>query len=64
MVGNDRYACEQLAESLIMPVRTGEPLLRLGIPDAACSCIEWMTGSRIAVGLSNGEWRNLMYINS
>ncbi len=36
-------------------VRLRDPLLRLDIADASCTCLDWMTGTRLAVGLSNGK---------
>ncbi|WWD19510.1 hypothetical protein CI109_103971 [Kwoniella shandongensis] len=36
-------------------LRLDEPLLRLEVPDASCMCFDWLTGTRIAVGLSNGH---------
>ncbi|WWC94831.1 hypothetical protein V866_001681 [Kwoniella sp. B9012] len=36
-------------------IKMDEPLLRLEIPDAMAMCLDWMTGTRIAVGLSNGH---------
>ena len=31
------------------------PLLRLDFPDASATCLDWITGSRLALGLSNGQ---------
>lgn len=36
-------------------VRLQQPLLRLEVADAMCTCMDFMTGSKLAVGLSNGE---------
>ncbi|WVW86023.1 hypothetical protein I302_108061 [Kwoniella bestiolae CBS 10118] len=36
-------------------VKMDKPLLRLEIPDAMAMCLDWITGTRIAVGLSNGH---------
>ncbi|WVQ84912.1 hypothetical protein IAT38_007075 [Cryptococcus sp. DSM 104549] len=36
-------------------VKLGDPQLRLNIPDATCMCMDWVSGSRLAVGLSNGH---------
>jgi len=37
-----------------MAVDTDTPLLKLDLPDANATCLDWMTGTRIVVGLSNG----------
>lgn len=31
------------------------PLLKIGVPDASVTCIDWLSGSRMVTGLSNGE---------
>ncbi|WRT70352.1 uncharacterized protein IL334_007350 [Kwoniella shivajii] len=36
-------------------IKMDVPLLRLEIPDAMAMCFDWITGSRIAVGFSNGH---------
>ena len=30
------------------------PLLKLNLPDTSATCLDWMTGTRLVVGLSNG----------
>ncbi|RSH91739.1 hypothetical protein EHS25_009108 [Saitozyma podzolica] len=36
-------------------VRSETPLLRLEVADASCTTIDWVTGSKLAVGLSDGH---------
>lgn len=32
-----------------------EPILKLNVADATITCIDWLGGTRLATGLSNGE---------
>lgn len=41
-------------DGLLTSVRAA-PLLRLSVADAACTCIDWLSGLRIVAGLSDGE---------
>ncbi|WWC64454.1 uncharacterized protein I303_107064 [Kwoniella dejecticola CBS 10117] len=36
-------------------IKMDEPLLRLEIPDAMAMCVDWITGTKIAIGLSTGH---------
>lgn len=37
-----------------------EPLLRVEVFDAAATCMDWFTGSKLAVGYSNGMFLTLL----
>ncbi|EIW71800.1 hypothetical protein TREMEDRAFT_27087 [Tremella mesenterica DSM 1558] len=39
----------------LISVRMKEPLLRIEVEDASCLCMDWLSGSRLVVGLSNGH---------
>lgn len=34
-----------------------EPLLRIEVDDATAMCLDWVSGQRLAVGFSNGEYQ-------
>ncbi|WVO12490.1 hypothetical protein L204_100090 [Cryptococcus depauperatus] len=36
-------------------LKTHEPLFQITVPDSACMCFDWITGTHIAVGLDNGH---------
>lgn len=38
----------------LIEVNMDTPLLKLNLPDASATCLDWMTGTRLVVGLSNG----------
>ncbi|KAK4689340.1 transcription factor C subunit 6, partial [Tremellales sp. Uapishka_1] len=46
---------EKAAEGQPLYLRLRNPSLRIETPDAAFTCIDWMSSSRIVGGLSNGE---------
>ncbi|KAK8853096.1 hypothetical protein IAR55_003797 [Kwoniella newhampshirensis] len=53
-VPHPRFVKQELPSPPIY-LRLDEPLLRLEVPDASCMCFDWLTGTRIAAGLSNGH---------
>lgn len=34
-----------------------EPMLRIEVDDATAMCLDWVSGQRLAVGFSNGEYQ-------
>lgn len=38
----------------ISTVHVKEPLIRIELSDAACTCVDWANSERLAVGCSNG----------
>jgi hypothetical protein len=57
-VSNKDSFARGMADVRLPQVRLRQSLLKLDISDASCTCFDWVTATRLAVGLSDGEMRD------